>query len=213
MSTVDVSSGTLSVVPNGGDDRTSLFGSISFAAGAKLDLNDNDAIFQNQDLATTRSQILAGYNGGSWNGTGIVSTNARTSSSPKTGLGYGLQSVVNLPSRNLAFGYGSYLPASTDVIVRYTALGDADLSGKVDSTDFNRFVAGYGKPANALWTDGDFNYDGKVNTQDFNFLAGNFGVTVAGSVPGPVLGSVVPEPASLGSLVLLAGLFARRRKA
>lgn len=207
-----INAGTVGVSPNGSDGRTAIIGSLAVSGGGKLDLADNDAILQFQDLATTGGQIIAGFNNGAWNGSGIVASAAAVAISPRTGLGYGLQSDVNLPARNLDFGYGPYSPAATDVIVRYTALGDANLSGTVESTDFNRLLAGYGKLTGALWTEGDFNYDSKVNTLDFNFLAGNFGVTVAGSIPGASLGSVVPEPASIGLLALMMGIGSRRRR-
>jgi autotransporter-associated beta strand protein len=92
--------------------------------------------------------------------------------------------------------------------LRYTFRGDLDLSGVVDSVDFNNFVTGYGITSNASWKNGDVNYDGKVDTQDFNHLAGNFGQPSLGS---PNLGSVIPEPASLGLLGLLPILALRRR--
>jgi autotransporter-associated beta strand protein len=95
---------------------------------------------------------------------------------------------------------------------RYTHKGDINLSGAVDSQDFNAFVAGYGKTTSATWAEGDTNYDGKVNTIDFNYLAGNFGSAPL-SAPGASLGAVVPEPTSCGLIVLAATapLFMPRR--
>ncbi len=69
-------------------------------------------------------------------------------------------------------------------------------------------LAGFGTMGNAVWVQGDFNYDQKVNTIDFNDLAGNFGAVTLAS---PTLGSVVPEPASLG-VFAIAGLLLRRRR-
>lgn len=92
--------------------------------------------------------------------------------------------------------------------------GDTNLDGAVTSTDFNTFVGQYGATSGAIWAQGDFDYDGKINTVDFNYLAGNFGATpLPGALPGASLGSVVPEPASLGvAVVAAAGMMLRRRR-
>jgi autotransporter-associated beta strand protein len=106
---------------------------------------------------------------------------------------------------------------STTFQARYTYKGDVNLSGTVDSTDFNAFVAlgNYGMTSGAIWANGDFDYNGKVNTMDFNDLAGNFGAAaLPAPVPGATLGSVVPEPSTLGLIGIAAmGLISRRRRA
>ena len=59
---------------------------------------------------------------------------------------------------------------------------------------------------------GDFNYDGVVNAEDFAILARNYGATAA-NLSGPALGTLVPEPISIGSIgALLAVASLRRRR-
>ena len=55
---------------------------------------------------------------------------------------------------------------NTDVLIKYTKLGDADLNGVVDnSTDYLLWVDGYvNQDLPRTWMYGDFDYDGKVNT-------------------------------------------------
>src|SRR5207244_5622016 len=63
--------------------------------------------------------------------------------------------------------------SSTDVLVKYTYSGDANLSGTVDFDDFNKFLAGFNHTQSPRWFTGDFNYTGTVDFDDFNkFLAG-----------------------------------------
>ncbi len=117
------------------------------------------------------------------------------------------------------FGIGvGYLDdtAGSSVTIAAAYLGDADLNGTVDSTDFAALAAHFNQSDASLgWAGGDFNYDGTVNTLDFNLLATNFGQVlpaepVAGASAAP-LGSVVPEPAAL-SLLGIAAIGVRRRR-
>jgi hypothetical protein len=94
----------------------------------------------------------------------------------------------------------------SDVLVRYTYAGDANLDGKVNALDFNA-VAGNSAsltlPGNGQ---GDFNYDNITNTLDFTALAQNFNQVL----PSPAIASVVPQPATL---FVAAPLLRRRRLA
>src|SRR5205823_4038336 len=97
---------------------------------------------------------------------------------------------------------------SQAITIKYTLYGDSDLSGSVDTVDFNLLATNFGQ-GGKVWSNGDFNYNGTVDTIDFNLLAANF----AKSLPPSELGALVPEPMS-GSLLLLGAvgaLSARRR--
>ena len=62
------------------------------------------------------------------------------------------------------------------VLFKYTYIGDSNLDGMVDSTDFGLFLAGYNDPGTAAslgWAVGDYDYSGTVDSTDFGlFLAG-----------------------------------------
>jgi len=94
----------------------------------------------------------------------------------------------------------------SDVLVRYTYSGDADLDGVVGTSDFTALSTNF-NAQNSVWAAGDFNYDGKVNALDFNALASNFGQ----SLPSEGLGTLAPEP-SIGLLALLLTGVSRRTK-
>jgi hypothetical protein len=87
-----------------------------------------------------------------------------------------------------------------------TEYGDANLDGRINALDFNALASGYGSTNG--WAKGDFNGDGIVNSADFVVMSGNFGF--ANGLPAPGLGSVVPEPLTAMSLVLLASRRKRR---
>ena len=109
----------------------------------------------------------------------------------------------------------------------YTLLGDANLDGKVNGTDFNLMATNFNQAVTDGWDKGDFNYDGKVNGSDFVLLADNFNqfasqsaVSAAdvaaldafASANGISL-SNVPEPACAGlMLVASLGVLRRRRR-
>lgn len=87
-------------------------------------------------------------------------------------------------------------------------VGDANLDGSVDGSDFNLWNANK-FTSNAAWCQGDFNADGVVDGSDFaEWNAGKFTSAFDGGV-------LVPEPSSLGMLslwVMLSGLGFRRTR-
>ncbi|MGD0139899.1 MAG: PEP-CTERM sorting domain-containing protein, partial [Tepidisphaeraceae bacterium] len=186
-----------------------------------LDINNDHLIITygaSDPITTIAGYIKAGYNGGGWNGTGgIISSVALTNASGLLyGVGYadGKDGVVS----GLVSG---------QIEVAYTLLGDANLDGLVNGSDFNILAANFNQSITG-WDQGDFNYDGLVNASDFNVLAANFNQGVSGAASaGDVAAldafaaanglslptSSVPEPASLGLLAMGAiGMLARRRR-
>jgi hypothetical protein len=113
-------------------------------------------------IASIRASVISGYAGGSWNGPGIMSTAARANAA-SYGLGYADSADPGNPA-GLASG---------TIEVMYTLLGDANLDGKVNGTDFNIMSANFNQSGKS-WDQGDFNYDGNVNGSDFVELSSNF---------------------------------------
>ena len=62
---------------------------------------------------------------------------------------------------------------SSDVLVKYTYSGDANLDGQVDIGDLG-LLAGAWQQSGTDWFHGDFTYDGAVNIGDLGLLAGNW---------------------------------------
>jgi hypothetical protein len=194
--------------------------SLSITGSGQLDVNNNHLIItygSSDPITTIAGYIKSGYNSGAWNGPGIMSTAAQTTTN---GLLYGVGYADG------ADGVVAGL-SSGQIEVAYTLLGDANLDGLVNGSDFNILAANFNQSITG-WDQGDFNYDGLVNASDFNELAANFNQGVSGGASAgdvaaldafavanglPLPTSNVPEPASAGMMVMAGlGILQRRRR-
>jgi len=189
--------------------------------GGILDIS-NEHLFlsygSSDPISTIYSYLKAGYAGGTWAGsTGITSFTAAASGG-RYGVGFadGRDGVV----AGLSSG---------QIELKYTLLGDANLDGTVNGTDFSILAANFGLGV-TNWDQGDFLYGSSVNGSDFSALAGNFGqgdsgadasisagdiaaldaFAAANGLAVPVIASV-PEPGAMG-LVVAAGFVVLRKR-
>jgi autotransporter-associated beta strand protein len=192
-------------------------GSLTIAGNGVLDVNNNHIIItygSSDPFSTIAGYIKSGYNGGHWNGPGIISTAAQTKTN---GLSYGLGYADG------ADGKVSGL-VSGQIEVAYTLLGDANLDGLVNAADFTILAANFNQPVTG-WDQGDFNYDGLVNAADFTDLAANFNQSDSGAASAGDVAALdafaaanglladVPEPATTGLLAMGAiGMLAHGRR-
>jgi hypothetical protein len=128
-------------------------------------------------IAAIAGNLKSGYNGEGWNGPGIFSSAA--AANPGYALGYadGADGVVSGLS-------------SGQIEIRYTLVGDANLDGAVNGTDFAILAANFNKAVSG-WDKGDFDYNGAVNGTDFAGLAANF--NKGASNADVVTASVLPD--------------------
>jgi hypothetical protein len=108
-----------------------------------------------------------------------------------------------------------------NIFIRLTRIGDLNLDGQVTISDFIDLASHFN--AAGTWQEGDLNYDGQVTISDFIDLASNFNTSYAGEV-WPISpedqqtlssfaaahGVAVPEPATIGSGLLVLLFFMRR---
>ena len=217
-------SGTLNVNITGGSVTLASpqhWAGLSIIGGSQLDIGNNHVIIYygtgDDPIASIAEWIADGFAGGAWNGTGIMSTAAQ-SNSGSYGIGYADSADPNNPA-GLDDGTLEFI---------YTLLGDANLDGKVNGTDFNLMATNFNQAVTNGWDQGDFNYDGKVNGSDFVLLADNFNQFASQSAVSAAdwaaLDSFaaangislanVPEPASVTAalLISIASLTRRRRR-
>jgi hypothetical protein len=135
-----------------GGSKTLIIYNLSFTGSGRLDLADNDLIVAGSDLATVQGWIASGR---------IYSSTA----SSVTGLG--LLTGAEYAAGNGSKTFDGQPYQATDLLVKFTYLGDANLDGKITATDYAQLNAGYLLHLAPSWFTGDFNYDGKVDAKDF----------------------------------------------
>ena len=209
VGTLDVGSGGQFVMGTGANNvaRTR---SLAVASDGMMDIGEGAVVVDYtgaSPLQSIRALILSGHNDGSWNGNGIRSAFANSSTH---GVGYA--EAAELGAVPAVFGTID----NTAVLLRLTRYGDADLSGSVNLADFNRLAGSFGA-ADTTWSRGDFNYDGTTNLADFNLLAANFGLSASGTRgvspdDWAALARAVPEPIAAPSCLVAATLCARRHR-
>jgi fibronectin-binding autotransporter adhesin len=190
-----------------------------------LDLSNNDMIVHGGVQANIFAELKAGLNAGTglagyWQGTGIVSSAAATNTRLLTTMGY---------RQSNGSAFDGVNTTTSDVLVKYTYYGDADLNGVVNGADYAQIDTGYGSRNNPTplsgWSSGDFNYDGVIDGTDYSLIDNTFNQISAGnatplvlignqvSFASPADISSVPEPTTTSVLALGAmGLMSRRRR-
>ena len=152
-----------------------------------LDLTSNDLVVHNGNVAQLTNQLASGYGTAAtyWKGQGISSSAAAGDPSYLTALGVELNTGL---TGQALFGSGAPLgmfdkqnTSASDVLIKYTYYGDANLDGKVDGSDYADIDNGFTGHLTG-WANGDFNYDGVVDGSDYTLIDNAFnmqGVTMA----------------------------------
>jgi autotransporter-associated beta strand protein len=159
-----------------------------------VNLNGNDLIAKGvgaTGLAGITSALAKGFNAhaGYWNGTaGIVSSTAAADTSYLTTLG-------SMQSQGGTFD--GLNTTTSDVLVKYTYYGDANLDGSVNGADYQQIDAGFGSHLTG-WQNGDFNYDGVVDGSDYSLIDNTFNqLHATGASPLVVGGAQIASPSDL----------------
>jgi hypothetical protein len=112
-------------------------------------------------ISAIAADVASGYDGGLWNGVGVISSTAIAN--PSYGVGYASSADTGNPAGL----------AANQTEIKFTLLGDANLDGTVNGFDFNILSTNFNHAVTG-WDMGDFNYDGIVNGFDFGLIASNF---------------------------------------
>jgi autotransporter-associated beta strand protein len=203
-SAVTVATGGTLALPTDGRVSVSAAGlSVDQAPGGGLvDLGPGQLVVAAGGIsaADLRADIIAGRNGGGWNGTAGITSSAAATAGGARAVGY------------VIAGDGT-------ATVSFAAPGDTDLNGAVNVFDLVTVNSSgkYGTGSAAVWSQGDSNYDGVTNVFDLVGINGSGAYGQGNYFPAaPSVGSVaaVPEPGFLGAgaAAILAGMLAVRRR-
>ncbi|MFT3786974.1 MAG: hypothetical protein QM770_12535 [Tepidisphaeraceae bacterium] len=166
---------------------------------------DYDPAAEASAFTELRTVLKNGYNSGAWDGHGLISSTLAGKS-----IGF-MPSALKFGTNFPATWFGESVDDST-LLVRATAIGDANLDSTVNFSDLLALAANYNFSGRGWWQ-GDFNYDGAVNFTDLLALASHYGQTVTGSFAGDwaMAVSMAPEPTTLMAFGATRLLLKRRR--
>ncbi len=169
-------------------------GGLSLSSSARLDEGDNDLIIHNgadvsPSLFTLLQQGSNFSHGGYWNGSTGITSSAAAGNPPLAALGMELNS-----SSESSFDGITVSP--TDGLIKYTYIGDTDLTGALNAADYINIDSGFGAQSPG-WQNGDFNYDGVINGDDYTLIDNAFNTQQA-TVPAVIAAAteqIAPAPA------------------
>ncbi len=171
-----ISGGSLALNTGSG---CSIASSLTIDTSTTLDLKNNDLIVHSGSLTTLTAEIALGYNGGTWTGSGLTSSAA--AATQNTAIGIELNSNG---SSALMTAFEGQTVTSTDILIKYTYFGDANLDGVVNGSDYTLIDNGFNNKLTG-WRNGDFNYDGVVNGDDYTLIDNAFNTQGAKITSGP----------------------------
>jgi uncharacterized delta-60 repeat protein len=174
---------------------------LDVGATAKLDLADNDMIVHGGDVTHVTSWIQSGYAGRTWTGYGIISSTAHSTTQPNNETTLGIASVNTTANATHYTDFADRGVNTTDVIVKYTYAGDANLDGGVNGDDYFRIDSGFISNLTG-WYNGDFNYSGLVNADDYFLIDSGFNTSPGAKPAFTITGNATVNEGSLYTLNL-----------
>ncbi|MGA2498781.1 MAG: dockerin type I domain-containing protein, partial [Tepidisphaeraceae bacterium] len=162
-------------------------GGLNIAPGGSVDVADNDLVITNapatEEMSNVRQMLLDGR---------LFTRAFQTPDGHYATLAPVDNRMLHLTSwSNVPINDGTDF---SQVIVKYTCMGDANLDGKVDQSDYLNIIANMGS-TNASYFEGDLNGDGMVTPDDFAIVSANLGAG-ASFAAGPAISAASPAPAS-----------------
>jgi subtilase family serine protease len=144
--------------------------SLSVLGSGILNLANNVMVVQGGSLAAITSLLTTGFAGGYWNGYGINSSAAASDTTFRTALGVISNSNNGIPIYPVFDGYAA---SASDIFVKYTYYGDADLNGVVNGADYQLIDVGF-HTGQGNWMNGNFNYDSSIDGSDFTLIDNDY---------------------------------------
>ena len=142
---INISVGTVVLQSSGNSANRTLLtsASLAMATGTTLNLGANDADLAGATLQTVSTWAASGFANGTWTGTGINSGAAAGDTKHLTALGVIQNNQSGSALFTAAHPFDGTTPGASDILVKYTYYGDANLDGKVDASDYSRIDSAY----------------------------------------------------------------------
>ena len=206
FSTVNIKDSTRVNLTSGGSKLLQA-STLSIDSGATLDLNDGDMIVHNGDIADIASLVRSARHGGKWDREGLTSSTAQGAGN--TTLGATLNDKGEESHTPILTSFDGQAVGNTDVLIKYTWAGDANLDGMVNADDYGQIDRGFISQRGG-WYNGDFDYsavqypDVKVNADDYGMIDRSF--TGQSGILGPMGGGDLGGGMLLDNPQFLRGL-------
>ncbi len=165
-----INTGGLVRLPSSGS-RLLVTNALSISGTGRLDIFNNQMIVNYSGASpmnAVEAMITSARNGGSWTGSGLISSNARNDDPKNTGIGA-------IESTDYFSVYGAGAPFAgeniddTAILLKYTYYGDTDFNGIVNFDDYSRTDAGFNGNKSG-WFNGDFDLNDTVNFDDYSLI-------------------------------------------
>ncbi len=134
-----------------------------------VDLFNNNMIVRNGDRDTIGGWIRSARNNGAWDGNGLTSSTA--ASTKYTGLAAILNDQGD--GTKVLDLFAGQTVNNTDMLIKYTWDGDANLDERIDADDYFLIDSGYIMQSKG-YRNGDFNYDGTIDADDYFMIDSAF---------------------------------------
>ena len=176
----------------------------TFAINVTLDIGRGHLVVPGGDIGSRSGGaytgltglIASGRNGGTWDGVGIITSQADA----KTGLtSPGIAraaDLLGLSAGQTGLWEGHSVDANS-VVMKYTYAGDANLDGFISGDDYSAIDFASATPGAFGWSNGDFNYDGIISGDDYSIIDFNLvaqGTPLTGAGPAGTAGGGVYAP-------------------
>jgi hypothetical protein len=164
-----------------------------------LELGSNDLDVVDGSLAEVTSAFALRYASGTWNGGGGIDSSAASSDTTHlTTLGVIQNNASGTALFNSSNPFDGITPGASDILVRYTIIGDANLDGTVNADDYTIINNAFNLHSGATgWYNGDFNYDGQLDGSDFTLIDNIYGAGASTTAIFATATTVIAKPAVL----------------
>ncbi len=180
-----VTGGTVAMSASSGTDYVLVTNALSISSPGKVDLSNNDMVvdytggsvlgsWNGSAYTGVTGNIASGRNGGSWNGSGLV-TSQSSAIAPNilTTLGVAEASATLALAPGQTTLWNGVTVDATAVLVKYTYNGDATLDGRINADDYDELDSHNGQTGTG-YQGGDIDYSGHVDGDDYTIVDANF---------------------------------------